>query len=175
MQAQQTILQFGITGVAVLTGLGLQNDDKLLAILVLLFLVPLLSIFFVSIWFVEIFRSIRAGMYIACLEKKINAVIGGNIRALEWESWLQEHPEARMFTRDRMSFGILYIFNLAGVTLAAYLARSAGFKLDHPFPIIAGFGITCGFLLAAGALLYRRYERKVHKRMVDLNANMEPL
>jgi hypothetical protein len=175
MQAQQTILQFGITGVAVLTGLGLQSDDKLLAILVLLFLVPLLSIFFVSIWFVEIFRSIRAGMYIACLEKKINAVIGGTVRALEWESWLRDHPEARMFTRDRMSFGILYIFNLAGVVLAAYLAHSADFHLIHPLPIIAGFGLACAFLLVIGALLYRRYEKRVHSRIISLNEDLEPL
>lgn len=175
MQAQQSILQFGVTGVAVLTGLGLQNNDKLLAILVLLVFVPLLSIFITSVWFVEIFRSIRAGMYIACLEKKINAVIGGSIRALEWESWLQDHPEARMFTRDRMSFGIIYIFNVGGIILAAHLAKSAKFRLTHPLPVIVGFGLVSGFLLIAGVLLYRRYERKVHSRIVDLNANLEPL
>jgi hypothetical protein len=168
-QAQQHILQFGITGIAVLTGLGLQNNDELLSILVLLFLVPLLSIFIVSVWFVEIFRSLRAGMFIACIEERINAVLGGDFPALHWETWLRDHREARMFVRDRMSFSILYVFNVAGVVLAAYIALGADFHLPHPAPVIAGFGVMSGALLLASIVTYRRYEQRVYHRRIELD------
>jgi hypothetical protein len=171
-QAQQNILQFGIAGIAVLIGLGLQNNDEFLSILVLLFLVPLLSIFIVSVWFVEIFRSLRAGMFIAYLEKNINSVLGGNVRALQWESWLNDHREARMFVRDRMSFSILCIFNVAGIILAAYLAHRANFTLAHPFPVIAGFGALSLILLLASVITYLRYERQVYDRKMDLDSEL---
>ena len=74
--APQTILQFGITGVAVLVGLSLQLKNQVLAILLLLYMVPLVSIFIVSVWFTEIFRSLRAGDFLAYREKKINKEIG---------------------------------------------------------------------------------------------------
>jgi hypothetical protein len=174
-QAQQNIFQFGIAGVAVLTGLGLQNNDELISIVVLLFLVPLLSIFIVSVWFVEIFRSLRAGMFISHMEEKINAVLERNAPALQWESWLRDHREARMFARDRMSFSILFIFNIAGVILAAYLAQRANFHITHPALVVAGFGISSGTLLLASVLTYLRYERRVYNRKINLNSELRSL
>jgi hypothetical protein len=174
MQAQQNILQFGIAGIAVLTGLGLQNNDDLISILILLFLVPLLSILILNVWFVEIFRSIRAGLFLACLEEKINGVIDGNVHAMQWETWLRDNPKGRRFVRDRMSFATLYIFNLASVVLAGYIAYHADFTLVHPAPVIAVFGLVSGALLLAALVFYRKNERLVFSIKIDLNAGLKP-
>ncbi|BAL90127.1 hypothetical protein AMIS_49070 [Actinoplanes missouriensis 431] len=169
-QAQQTIMQFGITGIAVLIGLSLQVEERLIAILALLFVVPLLSIFIVSVWFVEIFRSIRAGAFLSCLEVKINRVLGGDVPALEWESWLRRHPEVRMFVRDRMSFGVLYVLNIAGLVVSAFLARGAGFHMSNAPLVVSLFAVSSVGLLLLGFWVYRHYEKRVYLQSIDLNA-----
>jgi hypothetical protein len=169
-QAQLYILQFGITGVAVLIGLGLQKNDPLLAIPVLLFLVPLLSMSIAAIWFVEIFRSSRAGTFISCLEERINRVIGGDVPALGWETWLRRHPKVRMAMRDRMSFSALYLLNVAGLSLGFYLALHANFNFAHPARIVATFVLWSGIILVGGPLLYRRLEGQVRLRVRNIEA-----
>jgi positive regulator of sigma E activity len=169
-RAQQTILQYGMTGVAILIGLALQLEAELLAILLLLYMVPLLTIVIIIVWFTEIFRSIRAGNFIAALEEKVNRVLGGNALALEWESWLRTRQGARMFIRDHMSFASLYTLNLAGLVLACYLAASAGFDLDHPAWVVSGFAVVHVGLLVFGGVLYRRYHRRVHTPLREREA-----
>jgi hypothetical protein len=163
-QAQQTILQFGITGVAVLLGLSLQLENKVLAILLLLFLVPLLSIFIVTVWFTELFRSLRAGDYIAGLEAKINSIAGQQPPALDWETWLRRNPQLRMFSRDHMSFAVLCTLNIAGFVLAGYLANGANLDVDRPTLVVAALGFVSLILLATIIGLYLRYAKRIHKR-----------
>jgi positive regulator of sigma E activity len=161
--AQQTILQFGITGVAVLVGLSLQLKNQVLAILLLLYMVPLVSIFIVSVWFTEIFRSLRAGDFLAYREKRINEEIGSEVPALEWETWLrQPEPERRMFNRTRMSFGVLCTLNVAGFVLAGYVAGTAEFHISPATVII--LGVASLTLLAVSIVVYRRYERRFYKQ-----------
>jgi hypothetical protein len=161
--AQQTILQFGITGVAVLVGLSLQLENEGLAILLLLLMVPLVSIFIVSVWFTEIFRSLRAGNFLAEREEKINKEIGNTVPALEWETWLRvPAPERRMFNRTRMSFGVLCTLNVAGFILAGYLARTGDFTL--PLAMVIALGLVSLALLTVSIVVYRRYERRFYEQ-----------
>jgi positive regulator of sigma E activity len=169
-QAQQTVLQFGITGVAVLIGLALNLEAKLLSILLLLYLVPLLSIFIISVWSTEIFRSIRAGEFISHLERKINDQTGGDAPALEWESWLRAHPTVRRFARDRMSFAVLFTLNVAGLVLAGYLAREAHFRLEQAAAFVVALAGAHLVLLVALAFTYVRSDRRVRDRSVLITA-----
>jgi hypothetical protein len=50
LQVQNTIMQFGIAGIAVLIGVALQNSDPVLSVLILFFLIPLLAILLVNVW-----------------------------------------------------------------------------------------------------------------------------
>jgi hypothetical protein len=161
-RAQQTVLQYGLTGVALLIGLTLQLESELLAILVLLYMVPLLSIVIVTVWFTEIFRSLRAGDFIAGLEEKVNRVMGSDEPALEWESWLRAKKETRMFVRDHMSFVSLSTLNIAGLALAGYLAYTADYYRDHPVWVVV-FGAVHLALVASGVLLYGRFNRRVRR------------
>jgi hypothetical protein len=162
-QAQLTILQFGITGVAVLVGLSLQLENEGLAILLLLLMVPLVSIFIVSVWFTEIFRSLRAGDFLAEREKKINNEIGNKVPALYWETWLrQPEPNRRMFNRTRMSFGVLCTLNVAGFVLAGYLARTGDFTLAPA--IVIALGLVSLALLTGSVVVYRRYEQRFYEQ-----------
>jgi hypothetical protein len=171
---QQTILQYGITGVGILIGLALQLDAEILAILLLLYLVPLLGIFIISVWFTEIFRSLRAGTFISGLEAKINSVVGrSGAPALEWESWLRARPKQRMFVRDRMSFLVLCSLNLTGTVLAGYLATRAEFRLDHPAPVIAVLGGLHVALLVGSVIYYFTKERDVHNRAENPDAALK--
>jgi hypothetical protein len=124
LQVQNTIMQFGIAGIAVLIGVALQNSDPILSILILLFLVPLLAIFLVNIWAGELTRVVRASNYISGLEEKINAVIGGEVPALGWEGWLRRIQNFDCTgTIERSSLPSLYSKLLPSLSAATLLSK----------------------------------------------------
>ncbi|ODS36129.1 hypothetical protein BEH94_01855 [Candidatus Altiarchaeales archaeon WOR_SM1_SCG] len=101
MQTQQSILRFGTATLGIVLAAGLNLWEKsLLPEFVFLFLIPLLSYLVIIIWVGEVERMIRAGTFLAQLEKKVNKAFGGKPEALTWESWLRTKQNRYLFSWD---------------------------------------------------------------------------
>jgi hypothetical protein len=89
VNGQQTVLRFGLTGLAVLIGVGLRTADLVLSMALLLLVAPLVTFFIVAAWKRERLKIARGGAYLQGLETKINKVMGWSTPSLEWEQWLR--------------------------------------------------------------------------------------
>jgi hypothetical protein len=164
LQVQNTIMQFGIAGIAVLIGVALQNSDPVLSILILLFLVPLLAIFLVNIWAGELTRVVRASNYISGLEERINAVIGGEVPALGWEGWLRRHPEFRLYWYYRAQFVALFVLEAAAIALGGYVALQADFELSHPALLASSIGSVSFAFVLFSIWLFQSHQRRLRRQ-----------
>ncbi len=156
LQSQQSVLRFGIAGIAVLIGVGLRASDSLTSAALLLVVTPLLTCLLVPVWQGELARMVRAGSYLARVEEKVNGVVASGRRpALEWEQWLRDHPEYRLLTYYRAIFLVIALLTASSVALGLYvLLRVPDYGLAFTF------GPIGSALLTAGVVLYVRGERR---------------
>ena len=133
MGTQQSILSFGTAALGILLA-GAFNvfGDALAATLIFLVFVPLLSHLVLVLWMTEVVRMLRAGFFLANIEKQISALIGSD-GLLTWERWAHARPpdeektdDIRLVLRDvdRLNFqvvtGLLFSIALAGVAIGNY-------------------------------------------------------
>jgi len=119
LSQQQTILQFGLSVLGVLVGLGVQQAGKESAVTILvgIAIVPLVAIFVVVIWFGELERLGRVGFHLATIEHSVNKELGRT--ALWWESALQRAngPYRRLRWRYHAVVAVLLLVAAIGAVV----------------------------------------------------------
>lgn len=159
VNGQQTVLRFGLTGLAVLIGVGLRTADLLLSMALLLLLAPLVTFFIVAAWKRERLKVARGGAYLQGLEAKINRVMGWSTPSLEWEQWLRGIRRMRR-QPDRRSrpYVSTYHGELAVVGLLTIGSLGLGFyklstlhHLNYGLTLAVGTAAVVICLLSIGA------------------------
>lgn len=164
LEAQQVILRFGVTALAVLIGFGLNlvGSDFYLTVGLLMWAVPAAYFFVAQVWIGELNRISRAAAGLAGIETRVNEALKKYPRAsrlgpaLRWESWLRDHPRVRLLLYYRMSFISLAAVSIVSVGIGVYFISAASWPIC--FIVLhasGGTAITCG-----GAVLYVVNERR---------------
>lgn len=167
LERQHTVLRFGIGLVGVLIGIGLQlQDEEVLATVLLLLFVPVLIVFTVILWMGEVERMVRAGTYLAKLERKVNQAEGSGTDPLGWEQYLRAEGEAttpRLRSGYHAIFVIFVLLVLASLVIGFYNAASE----DWAVVLIPAGLVDCG---AMGALIwwYVANQRRVRRIANDV-------
>lgn len=128
IEAQHTTLRYGMTGVAVVIGIGLKiavsdvPDEVALGVAFLALVVPILTILVTGVWQGEIWRMTRAGAYLRQTERRVNtqAVSREGIDPMGWEQWLATMPTLRHRGYHRAAFAILTFVSAGSVLLGAH-------------------------------------------------------
>jgi len=96
MQTQQSALSLGTAtlGAVLIAGFNLW-DKHLLPEVILLVIAPFISYLVLIIWLGEVARMMRAGMFLAKIEEKVNKEFSNELEALSWENWLRKTQKDR--------------------------------------------------------------------------------
>ncbi|HKP91933.1 MAG TPA: hypothetical protein VJT75_18340 [Thermoleophilaceae bacterium] len=163
--ARGSVLRFGFTILGAVIGLGVSLREKgILGGVILAGVVPFLVVFTLEFWISEVERSVRAGAFVAAIEKRLEKFFHPRPRPAGWENWLRldrptrrarrawfvpqlgtdsEHPPAWFFR----GFVVLVVLAFAyGVSVATGLHYL--WHLDHR----TWFWVCAG--LAASILLF---------------------
>jgi len=115
LQSQINILQFGLASVGVLIGAGIANwktSDFYLPFVVFLLIIPTICYIVLAVWSGELMRMMRAGVFNADLEMKINA-LSKQKDLLNWENWLRRRdkkPTTPQITWSYLAIILLFFF-----------------------------------------------------------------
>jgi hypothetical protein len=139
--SQQSILSFGTATLALVFGPGLAlfaTKTELAISLIFNALIPLLSGVVLVIWWGEILRMVRAGEWLAQIEKDVNglfATLGIAYGPLHWEGWLRVLPAGVPYRRlikppfKPFPFVRQFVINIRGVLAAFWTVALASLGL----------------------------------------------
>jgi hypothetical protein len=158
IQAQRQIMRIGLTGLAVLIGLGLQGINPLIAVFILAILVPTVTIFITAGTLGELFRAARASAFIAYREGVINRAIIGPAPAQEWERWLRLRPI--FIVRDRVEFLAIFSLSTGSLALGFYRMFTSSLHIEQPGFLLVALGVVASILWAVGPILHEYLIRR---------------
>lgn len=118
IEAQRKIMQLGVTALSVLIGLGSQQINPFLAVVLLTLLVPTVAIFITAGALGERFRASRASYFLARREEIVNEAFAGSEPALAWEKWIR--GRSVFILRDRAEFFAVFSLTTASLSLGSY-------------------------------------------------------
>ena len=125
MNSQQTTLKVGIGTVGVVIASGFNVWEKnLLPDLIFLIFNPIICYLTLLIWLGEVARMMRAGHFLAILEKRISAKFTEYVDVLSWENWIRTKDSIgrnRKRTFSYIAIMILFFFTaLSSIMIGAY-------------------------------------------------------
>ena len=154
LQAQISVLAFGAATLGFAFAAAAQTSSPRFRDMFLLVLVPLLCYLILTVWFAEVMRMLRAGVFLMRLEKRLDEDFGYG--ALTWESTIfqvRSRRGPRAFLEDPDRFRMLAIallfWTIAGTSIVIGWSGVAGYSWQHVFAVTA-FGVS----IAALAWLY---------------------
>ncbi|MGH3767167.1 MAG: hypothetical protein ACRDTX_18770 [Pseudonocardiaceae bacterium] len=153
IEAQRKIMQLGVTGLSVLIGLGLQQNNQFLTVFLLTLLVPSMAIFITAGALGERFRASRASYFLARKEESVNQVLAGSPPALDWERWLR--GRSAFILRDRAEF-FFAVFSLTtgALGLGFYLLFTPSAQHIPQLALIVPLGVVSLTLWITGPILH---------------------
>lgn len=157
LSSQQTVLQFGLGTVGVLTGLALQlREDVTLAAVIFMGAVPLFAAFAVVMWAGEVERMVRAGAHLRAVEARVNECFSD--LPLRWETELGAGGDRTVRVLNRYRAVIAVLVLIAGISAALGILSLARQRL---FVSLALAALADAVIFAAIILWYLSSERRL--------------
>jgi len=169
IQAQHTVLEYGMAalGALAVVGFGAWNNVAL-SLSIFLVVLPAVSLFLLVLWINEHARMLRAGLFIATIEDKINQTLNTRYanpgQVLSWETWLQEPPSEGQVRRLALTCNTVNVFFLliaaASIIIANYKISSLPETIKQSLPVIIG-DIAMMVFFAYVALFLHNFRKKI--------------
>jgi hypothetical protein len=151
LQAQISVLAFGAATLGFAFAAAAQTSSPRFRDMFLLVLVPLLCYLVLTVWFAEVMRMLRAGVFLMRLEKRLDEDFGYG--ALTWESTIFQVRNRRgpaAFFQDPDRFRMLAIallfWTIAGTSIVIGWSGVSGYSWQHIFAVTA-FGVSIAALV----------------------------
>lgn len=145
INSQTTVASIGLTFVGALIGAGINFLDKpMVSETIFLFLIPVFCEFILVSWFGEVYRMVRAGVFLAEVESKVNRYFASkekphSEKALCWEEWLVNNKKLTQININYQTYILLFtLCSSISIIIDTIICRS---KHNDP-PIIYIWGIT---------------------------------
>lgn len=183
MQRQYTMLNLIVTTLGVVLGIGIKiyqdlPEEKIeaqgaLIAFVFCLLIPGMMAFLGALWLDGVYRQTKIGTYISVLERKLNALLGGDnapaVEIMGWERW-----NCNDFSGNRRSL-------LFRINYYQYYISLGLFLVVPPLSILMSFHMVKGFpprlILCVGAACYvlfwlfaAVYIRRIESRAKEITA-----
>lgn len=169
IKSQTSILNIGVGSIGLLFGAGLNFYEKpMLPEIIFLLFIPIFCGFILLSWFGEIYRMVRAGVFLAEIESKVNRYFSAkksppNEKALCWEQWLVNNTKLTQIN-----------VNYRGVVLLLFLVASSAIfvgtkKICLKFSALKDFPCLCIWDLIVGlsVLTVLIYIHKKSKKIIN--------
>lgn len=88
-------------------------------VLILVYFIPIISLFIGTIWLDQVYRQFLYGVYIYGIEKKISEILDMEL-SLNWETWLHE-KRASLLTDPRFLYYIIFTFVYIGIPVVSII------------------------------------------------------
>lgn len=161
-EAQLAVLRFGAANLAVLVAaaLSLRNKETVFAAAILSLIVPGVVFFVIEIWLGEIERTIRAGNFVAAIERRLAEHFRNTDPPMAWEIWLRKGPKGQPSAPQRAAVVRASIIFLSFIILSFGSAAAGASTLnDHDTELwLFSFGtaLIVMLLIARSVLVIRR-------------------
>lgn len=125
LKGQHSTLRVGTAAVGVVLASGFNLWDKtLLPDLIFLLFNPALCYIVLAVWIGEVARMMRAGSFLAGLEKKISAAFPDKPDVLSWENWLRSSSEENKTPQIKWNYlsiiALFFATALASIAIGNY-------------------------------------------------------
>jgi hypothetical protein len=181
--AQLSILRVAVPLLAALIGLGVslgQDEDKVVGGFLIVWSVPFVVGLTFEMWFAEVKRSVRAGVVVAAIERRLGKVFRPSDEAVAaalrppmgWERWLRDNEATHhRFWKKRSQqqnesvisavviFAFLFVVTIVSTVLGfSYLSQSNDFPAMCETIIAVGLGYV--YLIVRGGFAVRDINRR---------------
>ena len=93
-EAQLSVLRFGVAILGVVAGVAVtEREDDVLSGILLGAVAPFIVLFTLEVWVAEVERSVRAGAFIASIERRVAKYFPDDSAPMGWENWLRRRRD----------------------------------------------------------------------------------